>query len=380
MIRGKTTVRMNDWVYNIDVVFSKSSQRFDFIIPIASDKSLLVAEILFSNKFKYITTVNEFGQEFTASDCICIKRTTRLNCITITGQYNTLFKGRNIPKSGELSFHFDGMEHFFHRSDGEIPNKGLAKEINRWELIDCDEIMSATVQVADIESIDSVVSLLVRVREYFEYLIGKEIMVDKATITGEDGTAIEIINDKFLMSKCDCIFNDMSTQKSDIIINGLNQWLSRYETYEEVIRIWKKTVYNSYVSEEDVFIWRCQALELLCTLHRPLLDEAKRYIKVPQKQPDTNLSNFLEGLNAKKHFINCDNSYFADAKDVRNKYTHYNPKKHITERQWWNASHMIDMALKVAINYVFELQGGNEGFFFLIPKGTKEEIRRKAKL
>lgn len=93
------------------------------------------------------------------------------------------------------------------------------------------------------------------------------------------------------MSQNDCLINEVSLEQPKTIVEGINQWLLHYEPYKEVINIWKKTIYNRHVSDEDVFIWRCQSLELLCTLYKPLLDEAKSQIKNP-KQSFPNLSNF----------------------------------------------------------------------------------------
>ena len=61
---------------------------------------------------------------------------------------------------------------------------------------------------------------------------------------------------------------------------------------------------------------------------------------------------------------------------VRNVYTHYNPDKHVSEREWRNASYIIKSALKAALGFVMQLDIKNNDFGFLIPKGTMEEIRR----
>lgn len=374
IINGKTTVRIDEGKYNIDVTFQIPSQRLEIIIPLISANSYKVADFLFAKKFNSIIVVDEIGQEFTAYDCSCIKRITKIDTITILGQYETLIKGTSIPKEGILSFHFEGFESFLSRfskfQDFELPQRE-----NSWGILNNEGTVEAVVKVSGIDCIDSLIAPLVKVREYFEFLVDKEICVDRIVYSNGVGTSIEILNNRLLMSQNDCLVNEISLEKPDIIAKGINQWLLHYELFKEVISIWRKTIYNRQVSDEDVFIWRCQSLELLCTLYRPLFDEAKHQIVNP-KQSFPNLSNFLGALNTKHEFIKCDKTYFDEVKDVRNVYTHYNPNKHISEREWRNSFHLIKIALKVAIGYVMELNIKNNGFLLLIPLGTMEEIRR----
>lgn len=375
MINGKTTVKTDKWEYNIDVIFQVPLQRVEIVIPFTSTKSLEVADFLYTKRFNSIVIVDGIGQEFTAYECIFISKTTRIDTITVLGQYKTLIKGKNIPKAGVISFHFEGLEHFFYQFS-EFQTLGLSPRENSWSLLNNDGVVELVTKIRDVDCIDALIAPLVKVREYFEFLIDKEIYVDQAVYLDEDGTSIEILNDRLLMSQNDCLVNEKSIEKPEAILKGINQWLFHYELYKKVIRIWRKTIYNRQVSDEDVFIWRCQSLELLCTLHEPLLVEAKRRIRNPKQNPNPNLSHFLEALNTKRKFIECDKCYFNDAKHVRNVYTHYNPEKQVSERQWRNSSHLIKIALKVALGYVMELDIGDIGFFILIPPGTNEEIRR----
>lgn len=373
MINGKTTVPIDEQEFDIDVAFQLPSQKMEIVIPFTSAKSLEVADFLFARRFKEIVIVNEMGQVFTAYECICIRRITKIDTITILGQYKTLIKGRNIPNAGELSFHFEGLDGFFGQFSGfqgfELPEKE-----NSWSLVNNEGTVETVAKVSGIDSIDSLTVLLVKVREYFEFLIDNEISIDRIVYSDSVGTSIEIINDKFLMSKNDCLFNQTIQEKPETVIKDINQWLLHYETYKEVIHVWRKTIYNRQVSDEDVFIWRCQSLELLCTLYKPLFVDAKR--RNPDKKTDPNLFHFLEALNAQCKFIECDKIYFKKVKYVRNVFTHYNPKKHVSEREWQNSSHLIKIALKAAIIYVMKLDIRNIGFFIPIPPGIREERRR----
>lgn len=375
VINGRTTVRIDKWEYDIDVTFQVPLRRVEIVIPFTSTKSLEVADFLYAKRFISIVIVDEKGQEFTAYECLFISRTTKMETITMLGHYKTLIKGRNIPEAGVISFHFEGLEHFFNQFL-EFQDLGLPQKENSWSLLNNDGMVEVVTKVSDVDCIDALIAPLVKVREYFEFLIDKEIYVDWVVYSDGVGTSIEILNDRLLMSQNDCLVNEECPEKPETILKGINQWLLHYEPYKEVIHIWRKTIYNRQVSDEDVFIWRCQSLELLCTLYEPLLVEAKQQMKNPSKNPDPNLSHFLKALNFKRKFIECDKSYFNDVKDVRNVYTHYNPKKHISERQWWNSSHLIKSALKIALGYVMELDIEDIGFFILIPPGTKEETRR----
>ena len=374
MIKGMTTVRFDDVEYNIDISFSMSSQKFEIVIPFNSQQDCNVADYLLGERFSEIVFINVNGQVFTAYDCVCIRRITNIETITIIGRYKTLIKGWKIPKCGIVMVHFDGIERFFKKYSQTInPNYVLDGE--NWNIVNAGEKIYAYVSVSNFSNIDFLLSLMIKVREYFEFLVDSEILVDQAVYFDDSGNGIEILNDELLISKNFYVFDKESVKIPEKIMEGLNKWLAQYKTYEEVILIWKKTIYNKHVSAEDVFIWRCQALELLCTLYAPLFSEAKACIQ-QSKQVEPNLVNFLEALSKKHKFIECETFYFYEVKNVRNVYTHYNPQKHITEREWWNSSHLIVMALNVALQYVFDLDVKEEDFFILVPPGTMDEIRR----
>lgn len=373
-INGKTTVPIGECAHSVNVIFQTAMQRFEIVVPILSEKSFEVTDFLYGRRIKTIVFVNESGQEFTAYDCICTGKVIRMDEITLSGQYETLLKGRNIPKEGRISFHFEGLDDYFD-DESEFQNFGLSED-NEWFLLNEGESIEVAAKLNGIEGIEPLIALLVRVREYFEFLTDREIYIDRVVYSGKPDVSVEILNDRSLMSKNECLFDKKSRHKPQEVAEGIKQWLAHYEPYKEVFQIWRKTIYNRYISVEDVFIWRCQSLELLCTLCNPLFEEAKRRIRNPQKQQFPNLSNFLEALNAKNKFINCDNTYFDEVKDVRNVYTHYNPERHISERKWQNAFHMVENALNAAVGYVIGLDIKNTGFFFLVPTGTMETRRR----
>lgn len=372
LIKGRTTVRNNGWEYNIDVKFYDTSQKMEIVIPFSEKRALEVGEFLFAKTFSPIVIVDEKGEEYTAYDCRCIKKTVNVNTVIIGGNYRTLIKGRKLPNEGRLSFYFDGMENYF----GNIPKCEIDNSMpeNQWGLVKNDETVKFITHLKNVGSLEMLISLLIKVRGYFEFLTGHEIAVNNIVFS-DRYESIQILNDRFLMTERDCWFNEACLEKPEALVRGVNQWILHYETYEEVLGIWKKTIYNKYVSDEDVFIWRCQALELLCTLYSPLFQEAEKQKNNPSQQ-NPNLANFLEALNNKCAFISDKNVDFSVVKNVRNVYTHYNPQKHITEREWRNASFLIERALKVSIAYVMDLEIKGFPFGIWIPKGTMEHIRR----
>lgn len=366
-------MKINEEKYDVEVSFSLTPQRFEITVPILQQGGA-VTDFLFGRRFEEITVVDIRGEEFTAYGCMCLRRETSMEKVTVLGRYKTLIHGRKIPRCGMLSFHFDGMEYFFRKSLEKITGQRAGNE-NQWDIMRVGNKIVASVLMFEATNMKSLLSEVLKVREYFEFIVDKEILVDQVVYSDRDGTCVEILNDELLFSKSTVVFDRTSKRSLEKIVEGLNQWLMKYNMYEEVISIWRKTIYNSYVSEEDTFIWRCQALELLCTLYEPLLIESKRCM-ANKKREAPNLREFMVALNNIHRFIECEETYFKEVKDVRNVYTHYNPKKHITEREWWNASHLIVVALNEALQYVFNLDVKAKEFFFLIPPGTQEDIRR----
>lgn len=50
-VNGKTTVRIDEMEYNINVIFQVPSRRLKIIIPLESAKSYKVADFLFAKRF-----------------------------------------------------------------------------------------------------------------------------------------------------------------------------------------------------------------------------------------------------------------------------------------------------------------------------------------
>ena len=62
--------------------------------------------------------------------------------------------------------------------------------------------------------------MLAKVRKCFELLIDREISADRIMYSDGIGASIEIINDKLLMSKNDCLFNQTN---QETVVKNINQ-------------------------------------------------------------------------------------------------------------------------------------------------------------
>ncbi len=83
-------------------------------------------------------------------------------------------------------------------------------------------------------------------------------------------------------------------------------------------------------------------------------------------------------MNQVHHYIDCKDDDLIDVKEVRNLYTHNNPKKMVSQRQWYNSTHIIQLALIEGIKYIFGMENKECKCFYLhIAKGGKEEEKKR---
>lgn len=372
-IIGRTTINLAGGKLNIDVLFETHGRRFMIMVPVVSGLAFEAKEFLFGRIINMVF-VNETGQNYSAYGCACVKSTMTINYITIEGEYVTLLRGHTIPTEGLLEIHFEGLEHF--SEDFTLLVDENMDEYNRWELVENDGNRVIAVRLTDIYDFEILHNLLVHVREYFEFIVNHELIFDVIHFKNAQGEGIEIIQSDMISSEKSFIFRDKTLLTKEVIFHDLYQWLMRYDEYKEPIYIWKKSIYNSHISEEDVFLWRCQAFELLCELNKTLYDAAMQLLDGKQKEP--NLRNYLEALNSKHHFIDCEKQDLIDVKEVRNLYTHNNPKKMVSKRQWHNSIHIIQLALIEGIKYVFGMENREcKGFYLHIANGSMEEVRKR---
>lgn len=194
------------------------------------------------------------------------------------------------------------------------------------------------------EDIDKVI---LKVKKYFEFITKQELQISSIIYKNEnpidqfDGT---LISDSMLQSQTIVkkIKEKPFRETNEILFSGMKVWTEQYDYYQEVIKIWQKTIYNSNVSKMDKFIWFCQAFELLCTLNCEIYEKSKQFKTTNQPYP--NLKNFLSATNELYNIWNgISIEHFKVVKDVRDKLTHNNPNKTVTDNQKENAYQIIEL-------------------------------------
>ena len=135
---------------------------------------------------------------------------------------------------------------------------------------------------------------------------------------------------------------------------GLQGWLNHVDKYSRVIDIWKKTIYNSNVSAEDLFIWRCQAFELLCTLTEEIKESAKKKLVDDKSYP--NIRNYLCEVNSRYDIADFAESHFSKTKVIRDILTHNNPDKTASDEQFRNAYTLIHYFLVASIGEIMDFK------------------------
>lgn len=218
------------------------------------------------------------------------------------------------------------------------------------------------------KNIDKLLELVNKTKKYFEFVLKQEILLVDIHFCNSETRyrSSKLIYDPILTSKTFVkdIKDKAYPESIDVLVSGLDGWLKNYDTYYDVITIWQKSIYNTNVSQEDLYIWRCQAFELLCTINKEIYDNA--YSLRNPKQPYPNLNNFLTATNNLYNFFKgLDVKYFVDIKDVRDKLTHNNPEKTITDIQKENSFRLIEFFLIKTLCKTMSIKGVHPTGFFL---------------
>ena len=194
--------------------------------------------------------------------------------------------------------------------------------------------------------------LLSSIKQYIEFLCSQEIQLLDISFSSKEVSGYslaEVITAPILIPNTFVkkIDSNPYRQSEEDFFAGLQGWLENSKKYKRVLEIWKKTIYNTNVSDEDIFVWRCQAFELLCLLTDEIKDEA--YKKLAPDQTNPNVRNYLTVISSRYDIAKSSSDYFSDVKDVRDKLTHNNPRKTVTEDQIWNAFGLINHFLIATI-------------------------------
>lgn len=212
--------------------------------------------------------------------------------------------------------------------------------------------------------------VLSKIKQYIEFLCSREIHFSNISFSSKGDTGYhlaDVIIAPILIPKTltKALEDNPFRYSEEVFFSGMHGWLEYYEKYSRVIAIWGKTVYNTSVSQEDVFIWRCQAFELLCTLTDEIKFDA--YNNLAPNQANPNLRNYLTVVSSKYNIVKPFEEFFADVKDVRDKMTHNNPRKNVTEGQIKNAYGLINHFLTATIAELMKFKCQLPAFF-LTPK------------
>ncbi len=310
----------------------------------------------------------------------------------IKGTFERLIEESTLSKKyNTVWFSFDGIEKLFslesfitqYEENGEITFTKGKKNISEYVLsqelvctvesvfngiyqsdklynlnITQDKAINLTFQ--NVLSAEALLQTVEKVKLYFEFILKQELQI--RNIRFSNSTDVDrqskIIYDPILQPHTfiRSVKDDSFRDGEEKLFSGLKKWLELFDKYSEVIRIWQKTIYNTNVSGEDLFIWRCQAYELLCSITKPILDKAITLKE--RRQANPNLKNFLSATNSIYKFsANLDPQYYKDLKEVRDKLTHNNPLKVVTDLQKTNSFALIEYFLIKTIGKIMNIEG-----------------------
>ncbi len=310
---------------------------------------------------------------------------------TIMGKFDRLVCEEELNKKYDIiSFSFEGIEKLFPLESFDTEFGGTDKEIifskGKHEIIsknlidniactiessftgvykskklynlDVKQTKVIRLEFESTKTIDELLEVLYKIKKYFEFILKQEIKLTNINISNGNSTHRqgELVYDTILIPQTFIKEIDKSFKPvdADVFFKGLNGWLREYEKCSEVIRLWQKTIYNSNVSPEDLFLWKCQAFELLCSLYSNIHKKAN--LLKEKKQANPNLKNYMSAVSSiYKLCETLDKKYYKDVKDVRDKLTHNNPMKTISEDQKKNAFSLIDYFLTKTIGVICEI-------------------------
>ncbi len=322
---------------------------------------------------------------------------------TISGSFERLIRQESpYVEYNHLSFSFEGIEKVFPLQEFEVDRQGYdgafsisnpAFDTKIYNIDSgiagsivscysgipsrpCSEVHISQEKFIEIsfengKTVEELLTVLSRSKKYLEFLLSQEIQLSSIRFTNKrNGDFAEVIVDPILVPHTFIkpISGNPHSYSEEMLFDGLRGWLCNYDRLDRVISIWQKTIYNTNVSEEDVFIWRCQAFELLCMLSDEIKDEAYKHLAPDQSNP--NIRNYLAVVSDKYGIAKQFRAFFASVKDTRDKLTHNNPQKTVTEKQVKNAYVLIHHCLIATMSEIMGIQCRLPAFF-LIPETEK---------
>ena len=369
--------RNKDKEFSVEMFGTINPESRDFVV----NYELNDINIVKMDTGDFITNLKSFPVKCTDSyiyvlyDCQYYSHTTRYyphGIGTLKGRFGSLIRHDPNNKYNKLLLGFEGINEVFPLKEFDVSfidtekTAVIRQPVNHTDEICLDNGITAAVyssirgipdaSCVDIHitqeqfiqiklenetDIENLMILLRKIKHYIEFLFLQEIRITSVKMYTSDNREDQIISDPLLLSSLNIkrIEKKVQCWSKEEFFLGLQSWLNHYDELRQVISLWERTIYNHTVSNEDLFIWRCQAYELLCQITGCLNDKAKEYLENGQSYP--NIRQYLIATNELFGISNIDKSCFMDVKDVRDVLTHYNPNKSVSDRQKSNAYNII---------------------------------------
>lgn len=220
---------------------------------------------------------------------------------------------------------------------------------------------------------NSIVAVIYKVKQYFEIICHRELHIKDIKLYGKNYNELSQIEYSFLdkLGNAEILNNKIKyvgTYKD--IITGLKGWMEKYSLLAVGIELWLKQIYNPHIDRSDIILWNCQTIEAIGECIPEIKTDAQKTMDRRTKKPGQypNLFAFLKAINKRyNYFKDIDDAYLFDAKEVRNKITHNNPQKAVSEQQLKNTEALVKNWSVKLICSVIGLNGLSSSMS-LIPK------------
>jgi len=216
------------------------------------------------------------------------------------------------------------------------------------------------------QNLDYILQLLKQLKEFFELCLLCDLQLCDVRL----GTDTSHYSDKIVWSSlyiCEgAVFREDALSffgTSDNIICGLQGWIKNYQTFQLGISIWQKQIYNTRIDQSDIILWNGQAIEAICEQYSPLFEIAKKHadnraVQAGKRSAGSpNLVDYLHAINEYSQAGDSYTNHFMDAKKVRDKLTHNNPQKTVSQKQLRNTELLLAFYVQKAVFSIIGLKG-----------------------
>lgn len=277
----------------------------------------------------------------------CISNVFRLNPINIFDDENNHSVSYTISRGFEQEYSVN--------SDMKCSVQSV---YSNFPLTSCNELhisqkKKIVLSFASDKTISELMTIMWKIKSYIEFLLSQEIQLSDISFSNNSAIlSSDVISDPILLTNTSIkpIKKQLYSFSIEDFANGLKGWMEQYDRIRRVIQIWQKTIYNSKVSEEDIFLWRCQAFEHLCEIENTIKSDA--FLQLAQDQNYPNLRNYLISVSNIYGIAVDSKDYFMDVKKVRDSLTHNNPDKLVSEKQFRNSFVLMEYYLKATVSKI----------------------------